>query len=133
MGRTIPHHVDQNEIDREVDDFFAAGARLTKSLIRAVCLILSDTLSDKQAETRAGAVEIEKTPAPIPSDKRELTVKELAALWGVSTRSIYEWKLTHGLPYKKHGRLLRFDWIEANRWSERHRESFTRARLRVVK
>jgi excisionase family DNA binding protein len=83
---------------------------------------------------RAGAVEVrEIAPAPILSDKRELTVKELAARWGVSTRSIYEWTATGGLPFKKRGRLLRFDWIEVDQWEKRHRESFTRARLRVVK
>jgi len=87
----------------------------------------------RQAGDQAGAVEIEKTPAPITNDKRELSVKELAARWGVSTRSIYEWKTTKGLPYIPHGRCLRFDWVEVDAWSKRHRESFTRARLRVVR
>src|SRR5262245_16041099 len=64
---------------------------------------------------------IEKTTratGPIPIDRRELTVKDLAGLWQVSTRSIYQWKDTQGLPYKKRGRLLRFDWIEASRWRQ---------------
>jgi excisionase family DNA binding protein len=84
-----------------------------------------------QANDQAAAVEIVTTPAPIPIDRKELTAKELAALWGVSTRSIYEWKTTGGLPFKKRGRLLRFNWIEADQWGKQHRESFNKARARL--
>ena len=86
----------------------------------------------KAAETRPPVVS-EREIATALSDRRELSAKDLAAIWGVSPRSIYAWKTTGGLPYKKVGRLLRFDWIKADLWSKRHQESFTRARLRVVK
>ncbi|HKQ90193.1 MAG TPA: helix-turn-helix domain-containing protein [Blastocatellia bacterium] len=95
------------------------------------CLRLDDQAND-QGEASARIVK-EIALAPMPNDKRELTVKELADIWGVSDRSVYKWKDEQGLPFKKHGRLLRFDWIEADQWAKRHRESFNKARLRVVK
>jgi excisionase family DNA binding protein len=87
---------------------------------------------DDQAEA-SGRIERETAPAPILSDKRELSVKELAARWGVSERSIYQWRLTGGLPFKKRGRLLRFDPIKVDQWEKGRQELFTRARFRVVK
>jgi excisionase family DNA binding protein len=115
-----------DEILSLIDTFCDAGRDLAKAIAHAWL----EAQAGDQAET---STRIVKEIAPPPSDKRELTVKELAARWGVSTRSIYEWKTTKGLPYIPHGRCLRFDWVEVDAWSKRHRESFTRARLRVVR
>jgi excisionase family DNA binding protein len=94
-------------------------------------------LEDHQADDRAGAVETSRRSvteiAPAQSDKKELSVKDLAARWGVSTRSIYEWTATGGLPFKKRGRLLRFDPIKVDQWEKGRQELFTKARLHVVR
>lgn len=129
MGRVISQVADdRNERGRKAIDRIADGV---KELYAIWLEVQSDQAGD-QAETSA-RIERETRPGPAISDKRELSVKELAARWGVSPRSIYEWKTTKGLPYIPHGRCLRFDWSEVDAWSKRHRESFTRARLRVVK
>jgi excisionase family DNA binding protein len=126
MAEKIPHHANLRDVIRR-------GIDHLKAALDCGGEVLITLLEDHRAETRPVAVERETGPGPIPTDKRELSVKELAARWGVSTRSIYEWKTTKGLPYIPHGRCLRFDWVEVDAWSKRHRESFTRARLRVVK
>src|SRR5262245_9681156 len=123
MTRSLSHQDILDAIDRRCNakrDRIEAERDLAKGLFT--------WLASHQAETSA----IEKPPAPILSNKRELTVKDLADIWGVSDRSVYKWKDEQGLPFKKHGRLLRFDWIEAAQWAKRHRESFNKARLRVV-
>jgi excisionase family DNA binding protein len=123
MSHTIPH------TDQLRDELHGAGEhakRMIDHIVRAACLLLEDRASD-QTETSARIV---TETAPAPSDKRELTVKELATRWGVSERSIYEWKTTGGLKFKKVGRLLRFDLAEADQWAQRHREAFGKARLR---
>jgi excisionase family DNA binding protein len=93
------------------------------------CLRIAEA-NDQAVET---SIVKEIAPAQMLSDKKELTALELAEHWDVSDRSIYQWKTTHGLPFKKVGRLLRFDLAEAEAWAKRHRESFTKARLRVVR
>src|SRR6266542_3076624 len=125
MGHTLSHIEElREEIRRAGED----AKRMIDHIIRAGCLLFADR--DQAGEVGAVNTSLETMPAPIPIDRRELTVKDLAKIWGVSTRSIYEWRLSGGLPFKKHGRLLRFDWIEADAWSKRHQEAFTKARLR---
>jgi hypothetical protein len=130
MGHTLPH---TEELREEIRAAGEDAKRMIDHIIRAACLLFADR--DQAGELGDVDTSVETRPMliPIPIDKRELTVKDLAKIWGVSTRSIYEWRLTGGLPFKKHGRVLRFDWIEADQWAQRHRESFTKARLRVVK
>jgi excisionase family DNA binding protein len=115
-----------NKLRTEIERRAEAQKAQIDSEANMLCLC-AEILLNAQAET---STRIVKEIAPTPSDKRELTVKELAAIWRVSTRSIYEWKTTGGLPFKKHGRLLRFDWIEADRWAKQHREAFGKVRLR---
>jgi excisionase family DNA binding protein len=93
---------------------------------------LSHWLASRDDQAEASA-RIERKTASAPSDRRELTVKDLAARWGVSERSIYQWRLTGGLPFKKRGRLLRFDPIKVDQWEKGRQELFTHARFRVVK
>jgi excisionase family DNA binding protein len=126
MGHTIPRDNRQDKILSLIDHLFDIGRALAKEWT----IIRLEHQANDQAEASA---RIAVTPAPVLSDKRELTVKELAAIWGVSTRSIYEWTTTGWLPFKKVGRLLRFDWIEADQWAKQHREAIGKARLRVVK
>jgi predicted DNA-binding transcriptional regulator AlpA len=128
MGHTLP---DIEELREEIRAAGEDAKRMIDHIIRAACLLFADR--DQAGELGDVNTSVETMPALIPIDKRELTVKDLAERWGVSTRSIYQWKLTHGLPYRKMGRVLRFDSIEADRWAQRHRESFTKARLRVVR
>jgi hypothetical protein len=128
MGHTSPYI---EELREEIRSAGEDAKRMIDHIIRAASLLFAD--QDQAGELGTVNTSVETMPAPIPIDRRELTVKDLAKIWGVSTRSIYEWRLTGGLPFKKHGRLLRFDWIEADRWARRHRESFTKARLRVVR
>ena len=103
--------------------------RIADGLKTLACIWLASQAEAQAVETSSRIV---ATPAQ-REEKRELTVMELAVAWGVSDRSIYEWKRKEGLPFKKVGRLLRFDWAEADQWAQRHREAFGKARLRVVK
>src|SRR5262245_28900647 len=133
MSRSLPHIADDRNdraqaISRKIDAFFEAGRELAKELV----ITWFASLESHANETNSRIV-AEIAPAPIQSDKRERSVKELAAIWGVSIRSIYKWKDEQGLPFKKRGRLLRFDPIKADQWEQGNRESFTKARLRVVK
>src|SRR5262245_28496669 len=129
MPRSMPHKDIFSAIDRLFD---AERERIEAK--RDLAKRLFTWLESQASELVHGVpLDTETRTALIPIDRRELTVKDLAKIWGVSTRSIYEWRLTGGLPFKKHGRLLRFDWIEADAWSKRHQEAFTKARLRVVR
>lgn len=83
--------------------------------VTAACLLLEDHQAGDQAKTSARIV-TEIAPAPILSGKKELSTQELADRWGGSTSSIYEWKTTGGLPFKKRGRLPRFDPIKVDQW-----------------
>lgn len=47
-----------------------------------------------------------------------LNVKEAAALLGVAPRTIYAWVAERRVPFRKAGRLLRFDRAELLAWSE---------------
>jgi excisionase family DNA binding protein len=126
MSHTIPHDEKERDALRTIYD----GLKMAlDGAYTWACLRKSQ--ANNQGETSRPATETR--PVPIPIDKRELSVKELAALWGVSERSIYQWKTTGGLPFKKRGRLLRFDPIKVDQWEKGRQELFTKARLRVVK
>jgi excisionase family DNA binding protein len=128
MAEKIPHHANLRDVIRR-------GVEHLKAALDCGGEVFITLLEDHQAgdQAKASSGKQEPGPAPIPIDKRELTVKELAAKWGVSRRSIYQWTYTLGLPFKKMGRLICFDLIEAEAWRTRHREAFGKARLRVVK
>ena len=48
---------------------------------------------------------------------RILTTDEAAALIGVAKSTIYAWVHQRSIPFRKHGRLLRFDQSTLERWS----------------
>jgi excisionase family DNA binding protein len=43
-------------------------------------------------------------------------VDVVAALFGVSERTILTWRKLHGLPFKKIGGVVRFDMAEVREW-----------------
>jgi len=51
-------------------------------------------------------------------DEGLLNVRQAAALLGVAVRTIYQWVAERRIPYRKAGRLLRFDRAELLAWSE---------------
>ena len=55
-----------------------------------------------------------------PEHTREglLNVREAAALLGVAPRTIYAWVAERRIPFRRAGRLLRFDRGELLAWSE---------------
>src|SRR5262245_37973165 len=114
MPRSIAHQDILDAIDRRCN---AERERIEaeRDLAKGLFTWLASHQAGDQAEA-SGRSAAPIAPAPILPDKRELTVKELAAIWGVSERSIYQWKTTGGLPFKKRGRLLRFDPIKVDQW-----------------
>ena len=48
---------------------------------------------------------------------RILTPDEAAALLGVAKSTIYAWVHRRSIPFRKHGRLLKFDQSALERWS----------------
>jgi excisionase family DNA binding protein len=123
--------MNEDQLNNQIDAFFDAARPLAKAL---VARWLASLEARDQAEAAAPIGTPAQSDRPLNlGEKRELTVMELAALWGVSKRSIYQWKTTGELPFKKMGRLLCFDLIEADQWRTKHRESFNKGRLRVVK
>lgn len=48
---------------------------------------------------------------------RILTPDEAAALLGVAKSTIYAWVHQKSIPFRKHGRLLKFDQSALERWS----------------
>jgi excisionase family DNA binding protein len=66
-------------------------------------------------------------------NKRLLTVTEAAAFLAVKPRTIYAWVAERRIPYRKVGRLLRFDQTELRAWSEAQAKvGEVDERLRVV-
>jgi excisionase family DNA binding protein len=62
-----------------------------------------------------------------------LTLKEAAAYLSVKPRTIYAWVAERRIPYRKAGKLLRFDQAELLAWSEAQTKvDRTDERLRVV-
>jgi excisionase family DNA binding protein len=62
-----------------------------------------------------------------------LNVKEAAALLGVAPRTIYAWVAERRIPFRKAGRLLRFERAALLAWSEEEaRDKGKDEGLRVV-
>ncbi|HEU0175102.1 MAG TPA: helix-turn-helix domain-containing protein [Blastocatellia bacterium] len=125
--RSLSHQDILDAIDRRCN---AERERIEAERDLAKGLLTWIASGDDQASA-SGRSATPIAPAPVMHDKRELTAKELADIWQVSDRSVYQWRLTGGLPFKKVGRLLRFDWIEADQWAKQHREAFNKARARL--
>jgi len=49
-------------------------------------------------------------------DKRLINIDELAEYLSVKTATIYGWVHEKKVPYKKLGRLVRFDFAEIEQW-----------------
>src|SRR5262245_50266943 len=121
------------QLNEILDDLAGSLHIIVDRINRGAKLVLSDWLEvrrqDHPKQIGAGAIGTELANPTQGDEKKHLTVKELAAAWRVSERSIYEWKRKNGLKSLKMGRLLRFDWVEANQWAKRHRESIGKAQL----
>ena len=52
-------------------------------------------------------------------EKRYLAINELAEYLRVKTGTIYSWVSQKKIPYKKFGRLVRFDTKEIEEWTKR--------------
>ena len=75
----------------------------------------------------------EHEPASNTQAERLLTVKEAAALLAVKTRTIYAWVQQRRIPFRRAGRLLRFDRVQLLNWSsEQAEEKNSNDLLRVI-
>lgn len=52
-----------------------------------------------------------------------ITKKQLAEKWGVSERTVDQWRSDHGLPAVKIGNVLRFNEAEVMEWFMRFQKS----------
>lgn len=52
-------------------------------------------------------------------NRRFLGIDELAEYLGVKTSTLYSWVYQRKVPYTKIGRLVKFDFIEIDKWIER--------------
>lgn len=65
--------------------------------------------------------------------KKLLTVRETAEFLSVKPRTIYAWVAERRIPFRKVGKLLRFDRAELKAWSEAPvKDDGKNDRLRVV-
>jgi excisionase family DNA binding protein len=77
----------------------------------------ADWLQDRmQLYFRKGAYCLKSNFIDI-SSTRILTPDEAATLLGVAKSTIYAWVHQRSIPFRKHGRLLRFDQSTLERWS----------------
>lgn len=111
MGRFISQIADdRNEraqaIDREVDDFFAAGARLTKAFIRWL-------ESQRDQGERAGAVEIATTPS---QSEPLMTVEDLASYLQIKAQTLYTWARDGRIPCERPNGEIRFRRSAIDQW-----------------
>ena len=75
----------------------------------------------------------EHEPASNTQAERLLTVQEAAALLAVKTRTIYAWVQQRRIPFRRAGRLLRFDRVQLLNWSsEQAEEKNSNDLLRVI-
>lgn len=51
-----------------------------------------------------------------------LTVREAATFLAVRERTIYAWVRERRIPFRRAGRLLRFDRLELSNWASAHAE-----------
>ena len=92
-----------------------------------LCLCVDILFGSHQAgDHQAGAVETSRETVPAPSDKSVLTLSELAALLGKTTKTITRWVEDFGMPE------LRADadkseplyyWPEVHAWLRRHQQT----------
>ena len=65
--------------------------------------------------------------------ERLLTVKEAATFLAVKERTIYAWVQQRRIPFRRAGRLLRFDRVELSNWASAQAENNSaKELLRVV-
>lgn len=75
----------------------------------------------------------EHEPASNMQSERLLTVKEAADFLAVKTRTIYAWVQQRRIPFRRAGRLLRFDRVELSKWaSAQAEEKNSKDLLRVI-
>lgn len=65
----------------------------------------------------------EHEPACNMQSERLLTVKEAADFLTVKTRTIYAWVSERRIPFRRAGRLLRFDRMELSNWASAQAEN----------
>ena len=51
-----------------------------------------------------------------------LTIKDVAIIFKVSTSTINRWKRDHGFPFCQIGHNCRFIWADIEAWLEEHKE-----------
>jgi len=65
--------------------------------------------------------------------ERLLTVKEAATFLAVKDRTIYAWVQQRRIPFRRAGRLLRFDRVELSNWAAAQaEEKHSNDLLRVI-
>ena len=75
----------------------------------------------------------EHEPASNMQLERLLTVKEAATFLAVQKRTIYAWVQQRRIPFRRAGRLLRFDRAELSKWAyEQAQEKNSKDLLRVI-
>ncbi len=75
----------------------------------------------------------EHEPASNMQSERLLTVKEAADFLAVKTRTIYAWVSERRIPFRRAGRLLRFDRVELSKWAvAQAQEKHSSDLLRVI-
>ena len=75
----------------------------------------------------------ESDAATYMQTERLLTVKEAATFLAVKKRTIYAWVQQRRIPFRRAGRLLRFDRVELDAWASAQAENKSAKEfLRVV-
>lgn len=75
----------------------------------------------------------ENDAATYMQTERLLTVKEAATFLAVKDRTIYTWVQQRRIPFRRAGRLLRFDRVELSNWAVAQAENKSaKELLRVV-
>ena len=75
----------------------------------------------------------ENDAATYMQSERLLTVKEAADFLAVKPRTIYAWVQQRRIPFRRAGRLLRFDRVELSKWAAAQaEEKHSNDLLRVI-
>lgn len=53
--------------------------------------------------------------------EKRLTTKEVQNIYGVSEKTLCEWKRKYGMPHRKIGRLCFYDLMELQEWDNAHK------------
>src|SRR5262245_15780750 len=101
--------IHDQDLSNKLDAFLNAGCDFARAWFKSWL-----ASRDDQAETRAGAVEVEKTPAQ-SDDGGLLTTTQLAKRLNYSTRTIQQFKI-EGMPFVGEGRSTRFELSKALEW-----------------